>query len=465
MKMRFLSTVLLLISGVLFTRCGEKITGEANPNQPPETTIFVQGDSLNTTQSIQTFHWDGRDPDGFVVGFYYTFSETPQPEDWVFTTKRSETFALSILGADTTYTFQVKAVDNQGLEDPTPAVQRFPIVNTRPQVAWAPNSRIPDTTLTVASFAWSATDPDGDETIEFIEYALDDTSNWIQLPGDIRSVDLKAADGLTEGEHVFYLRAVDIAGARSSSIRMPESPNNTWYVKLPKGRYLLIDDYQVESNASGRPDAYYRGMLNNLLPTLGEDYTYWNIESQFPASPRQFSETLKLFDRVIWYTDIVQNSDPHFIYAQTAIPEFRQNGGKIIYTVQFNSSFGTQGDPLGFTPVDSLGKRFNFIATNSQFYPDSLFADVFPTLPPLPELKVSTFILGGAFAFRAAPGAVPMYRFDEPNVENDPLFVVLGRNDNTGEFDFVFSGAPLHMLRGNNNLDQLFEIILTGLFQ
>lgn len=462
--MKLKSVIVLTVIALAFWRCDSEITGDLNANLPPETTIFVKGDSLNTTQSVQTFYWDGRDPDGFITGFYYTLELNPTADDWTFTSERSGTFALRITGADTSYVLQVKAVDNLNLEDPTPASQEFPIANTRPQVAWSPNSRIPDTTLTVASFAWSAADPDGDETIEFIEYALDDTSNWIQLPGDARSVDLKAADGLTEGEHVLWLRAVDIAGARSQEIRMPEEVVNTWYVKLPRGSYLLIDDYAVESAASGRPDAYYRGLLNNLLPTIGEDYTYWNIEAQFPASPRQFTETLKLFDRIIWYTDIIQNSDPHFIYAQSAIPEFRQNGGKIIYAVQFNSAFGTQGEPLAFAPVDTLGTRYNFIATNQNFYPDPAFATEFPTLQPLPDLKVSTFILGGAFALKASPGAVPMYRYDDPAITTDPLFVILGRNDNTGDFDFVFSGTPLHFLQGNGNLDELFEIILKDVF-
>ncbi len=457
----------VVLSGLIlfFSGCEKEITGENHPNQPPETTIFVQSDStLNQTPSVQTIHWDGVDADGFVTGFYYTFHENPGAEDWTFTRERSGTFALRITGQDTTYLFQVKAVDNLGAEDPTPARQTFPIFNSPPRVNWLPISRIPDTTFTVASFTWGAEDPDGEETIEFIEFALDDTSEWRQLPGDVRDVVLQAEDGLTEGPHAFFVRAVDIAGSRSPAIRMPEDPARFWYVKNPDGRYLLIDDYAVESNTSGRPDAYYQGMLNNLLTPLGETYTYWNIEKQFPVSLTQFTETLKLFERVIWYTDVVESSDPHFLSAQSAIPAFRQQGGKIIYTVQFNTTFGTQGDPLGFTPVDSLGKKFNIISTNQIYYPDPAFAAALPDLPPLPELKVSNFILG-LIALKPNPAAVPMYRYDEPNTDSDPIFVIAGRNDNTGEYDFVFSGTPLHFLRGNNNLDTLFEIIIRDLFQ
>ncbi len=458
---------IILITGLLFvlTGCEKEITGELNTNQPPETTVFVQNDdTLNTTPSVQTLFWDGRDPDGFITGFFYTFAENPGPNDWTFTKERSETFALRITGTDTTYLFQVKAVDDLGAEDPSPARQFFPIVNSAPEVNWLPNNIIPDTTFTVASFFWSAGDPDGDETVAFFEYALDDTSNWQELPGDSRNIVLTAGDGLSAGNHAFFIRAVDIAGSRSQTIRMPENPGRFWFVKEPAGRYLLIDDFAVENNTSARPDAYYRGMLDRLLPTLGENYSYWNIEADFPSSQTQFVETLKLFDRVIWYTDVIQTSDPHFIFAQEAIPALRQNGGKIIYTVQFNSKFGTQGDPLGFSPVDSLGKSFNFIAANQIYYPDPVFAAQFPALPPLPELKVSSFVVG-LIALIPNAAAVPMYRFDEANTDNDPIFVIAGRNDNTGAYDFVFSGTPLHFLRGNGNLDSLFEIILQDLFQ
>ena len=101
---------------------------------------------------------------------------------------------------------------------------------------------------------------------------------------------------------------------------------------MPAGRYLLIDDYANESSVSDFPDRYYNTMLTELLAQTGESFSRWNIEEQFPASIVQFKETLLLFDRVIWYTDLVKVSDEHFIAAQIALPDFLVNGGKIIYT-------------------------------------------------------------------------------------------------------------------------------------
>jgi hypothetical protein len=235
---------LIFIFLTLLLSCTDDKVSTPLGNLPPETDIFISSqDTLNYTQSIQNIFWDGRDPDGFVTGFYYSWIENPQPSDWIFTTERSMVFPLKITGEDTIYLFQVKAVDDEGLEDPSPAKQYFPIRNSPPQMKWVLN--IPDTTFTVATFLWDVSDLDGDSTIDYYEYTLDDdTLNWEKIPGYLRSITLNADSGLTEGNHSFTIRAVDISGGKSDLLRMPENQGGTWYVKEPRGRYLLIDDFE-----------------------------------------------------------------------------------------------------------------------------------------------------------------------------------------------------------------------------
>jgi hypothetical protein len=255
-----------------------------------------------------------------------------------------------------------------------------------------------------------------------------------------------------------------VAGAKSPIIKMPENPNANWHVQAPRGRYLLIDDFEDESSSNNFPDAFYRSLLDTLLPQFGDEYSYWNIEEQFPTSVIQFTETLKEFERIIWYADFIQQSDPRFIGAQIAIPEFRSGGGKLIYTVKFNQGFGTQGEPLGFTPVDSLGDDFR-IFNNSLYYSDPDFQNQFPTLPILPELRSSNqFALFGLLALIPKATSVPMYYYDDTNLQDDPLFVLIGQNDNSGQYDFVFAGTPLNQLNGNGNVEELFKIILDQIF-
>ena len=465
-----LKLILMLSIIVLIFSCKEKISGNFTPNQPPETFLFVQStgkDTLNHTASIQKLYWDGLDKDGFVTGFYYTWEQNADSTKWHWTQQRSLTFPLKISGAETSYVFQIRAVDNDGAWDPTPAQQLFPIKNTPPTINWLPTSRIPDTTFTVASFIWQASDLDGDSTIVYFEYALDDTTEWHKIAGYRRNLTLTADSGLTEGEHVFFIRAVDVAKSHSSTIRMPQK--GTWYVKEPKGLYLLIDDFANEAQ-SQYPDRYYKSMLSQILPEIDPQagFDYWNIEEQFPASRLQFIETLKLFKRVIWYCDLIQETDEHFITAQVAIPEFLNAGGKIIYSVQFNTGFGALGNPLEFTPVDSLGKMFNFITTKSLYYPDSSGQQNLQNLfgVQLPELKVSKIIVG-LMALKPKPTAIPLYRYDDPKSQQDPIFVLLGRNDNKqglNAYDFLFSATPLHYLQGNNNLNEFFKIVFKDIF-
>lgn len=147
---------LLVFLLCFFFSCEEQITGDFEANRAPDTFIFVESlgeDTLNYLKSVQEIFWDGRDPDGFIKGFYYTWKDNPTEADWIWTTERSNIFPLEIFGNDTIYKFQVMSVDNMDLADPTPAAQNFPIINSPPEMNWTINTNIPDTTFTVASFS------------------------------------------------------------------------------------------------------------------------------------------------------------------------------------------------------------------------------------------------------------------------------------------------------------------------
>jgi hypothetical protein len=136
-----------------------------------------------------------------------------------------------------------------------------------------------------------------------------------------------------------------------------------------------------------------------------------------------------------------------------------KKGGKVIYFCQFNTGFGSQGDPLAFTPVDALGDYYDRINMNVLFVPqDDVQTALSDTSIHLPELKTSKMLIG-TFAVVPKEGSVVLYRY------SDKVFVILGRNDNTGAYDMVFSGAPLHLINANNNLNTFFDIILNDVFE
>ena len=131
--------MLCLILGITMS-CSDSVTDQLLDNEPPTVTVFLQSDgTLNRTSSNQILHWDGKDSDGLVVGFWYSFGNSsadrgswiflsdsatgekelenikipPIPPSWKFTTARSDTFVLSILSDTVTFTFSIIAEISQ----------------------------------------------------------------------------------------------------------------------------------------------------------------------------------------------------------------------------------------------------------------------------------------------------------------------------------------------------------------
>lgn len=452
-----------LLLALLFAGCSNNITDTPRPNQPPATYLTFYPDStLATTTSRQVLHWWGDDPDGRVVGFLYTWNVAASVpvsfqigdslKDWRLTTAHSDTFALKFINLDTVFTFRISAVDDQGLVDPTPARQSFPVANSQPMIDFIAGTDIPETTFTVASFYWKGSDLDGDDTIERYEYVLDDTTgDWRSISAESSFVNLTIPDELSGRNHVFYVRAVDVAGVSSKIIWMPRNVNAIWHVKKPTGKILIIDDYEVaDPNES---------LYGKTLDSLGVAYSLWNIKLDrnrdhrfdlMPTSNDMFVATMLLFDRIIWYTD----SSPHFEAAQIAIPRFlRTQNKKIFFSTQFKEFFSEQGDPLDFSPVDSLGKQSYDVFPGINLEPGT-------AKPDFPGLKASVWI---PFTKELVPkpSAQVLYRL-EANAflwTGQPVVAVAD-----AENSFYFFGVPFHQLNGNKNAGKLLAIILKNEF-
>ena len=339
--------------------CSEHFPNQPLPDRPPKTFVALQPDgAMRPSISQQTIHWWGVDPDGFVVGYYWSLDSL----SWHFTTRTDSTFSLTLSGTDTVYAFYVRAVDNAGMSDPTGASLRYPIKNTPPTMAFLIASDVPESTFTVASFQWSASDIDGNGTIQNILYALDDTTNpanWHAIPGTARVLTLRRADSLTEGKHVFYARARDLAGAMSPIIRMPRDTSSYWYVREPKSDFLIVDDYQVSDNAA----SFYAEIFDTLMANHRlAARNILDIKTGASAISRgtfvpalvdpDLTETLKLFRYVYWYSD----SNPSMSIAAQAVPGFLKAGKKIFMTT------GYPHYPTDFTsmsvwaPIDSMNQ-------------------------------------------------------------------------------------------------------------
>lgn len=459
---------LWVLVALALVACEAKRGGMLQPNLPPNTFLSLYPDtglpdtSLASTPSQQHLYWWGDDPDGVVVGFVFSWTEDqPSLATWTFTTRWDSVFALSIPGTDTIYTFRVSAVDDDGAVDPTPAVQHFPVHNTPPRVEFVPGSDVPETTFTVASFFWRGSDYDGDATIHSYLWALDDASRplsqWHRLPATRTHVTLTADSGLVPGDHVFYLMAMDVAGACSPVARMPRDSTKTWHVRPPVGQTLLVDDYGAADHAP----QFYASALAELGP-----FSVWDIRADrngdrkpdlFPFSTLTLTATLRLFRTVIWYGD----SGWHLEEAQVSVAEYVAGGGRVIMSVSLPEIFSNQGEPLDFAGVDSVTQLIPIVLNGTVLQPTPPESLGLP-LAPLPPLEVSSSV--GALFFvwglEPLPSAKVLYRLPggSPFWNGSPA---LGLWHSSGRM--VFLEFPLHQVDREGKAAQLLRSLMEAL--
>jgi hypothetical protein len=521
MKKYYLFISLLFIS-VLIISCSESITGSKLENLPPNTYIFLHPDSgktISQQSSKLKVHWWGDDPDGFVIGYLISWDQ----KNYAFTPRNDSIFSLIIRGLDTSYIFSVAAIDNYGNKkydasiivnginyggepftdlnkngkwdegepyidfgaiDPTPAELLFPIKNSPPVINFQQNSQVPETTFTVASFAWNISDVDGDETIDKVFIALNDTTSFVELPASARFVTLRAkapftsltvsADifiGTTSGtpyslklpnlkldaNNTFYVKAKDIAGTFSKIIQMPDT-GKTWFVKKQKGNILIIDDYKVADNAASfynaTLDSINSGAFKNKYDVLdiklGKTSTTPGILLPKFINPT-FTEMLKLFKVVFWYTD----NDPSLEIAQLTVRNYIESGGKILLSMVFPQTFDTRG-LSDFLPIDSVSPLpINIIPMNTKI---NLTVDgaALGYLPlsidnsTVPVARIRTF-------FPSTVGAKGLYTL---GLSGNPI---IGFKDI--DTRRVFIGLPLHRCNGGpSNVKEFFRIVLINEF-
>ncbi len=354
-RRQLLPLVLICLAVIVFLAGCSKDLGRPYPNSPPETGVFVVG-VVDTVSYAVRLHWWGQDVDGEVTGFYYrwTCADTAASPDtnWVFTTEKSGDFILPAPDGFALQSFWVKAIDSAGEEDPTPAHQDFPMRNDMPSVELV-GSSLPDTTLPAVTFAWTGTDPDGDNTIAYYLLWLDGKENApLIVVGQDTTLGPDYLDSY--GNRTIYVRAVDEAQGASGT------DSHTWYVVTPVGDVLLVDDVPASVPGGASTDAFYRSLLDSLLP--GSQYTIFDIESQGTfRSAKEVSLILPLFQQVVWYGDTRPTPSAALVTGESGIAEFLDGGGSIfldgtsLLGDEGSLSYGFAADYLG---IDSLRTRY-----------------------------------------------------------------------------------------------------------
>ena len=405
--------------------------------------------------------------------------------------------------------------------DPVGAVGTFPIRNTPPAIGLLPSpydasvvQRMPDTTFTVVTIGFKGSDDDGDNTLASYRIALNDTgatAQWVTVAlrdtiltlvvprsrsdaaGATVTADLYSGSFLgrrlvgqvpnlrLDAENVFYVEARDVAGEYSAPVRLP-SGTDRWYVRRPRAKVLLVNDYTsfdaqlarttyVSALTSASGGAF--GQVDQLDIALGlaaadkEAGRYGRLVPQFvdPA----LIQTFLLYDYVIWYTDQV----PSLGIAQLSVFPYLQNGGRVIFSTMFLNTTDPRGALRDFAPVDSIST-----------------VDLSPTRPVPPAVAGDSRIPANfvVYADSSMPGTIyPQLAFNaSPVIHSVFMRTVYRRSDARylyhlqmdtrtpqrylgapniavidGQNSIIFVGLPLHLL---NNTVQGNPLGLSAFF-
>jgi hypothetical protein len=305
------------------------------PQLPPETGLFVEG-AVDTVNHVVTIYWFGNDADGEVVGFELRFinPSTPADTQWRFTTRTDSVFTVFTPSGFTAPRFEVRALDNSGLRDPSPAFADFSFTNQPPTVTITGAPGPSDSTYASATLDWSTVDPDGDVNLVRYRVWLDgqDSTTAPLIAGrryTVPSQDFIDGGVFRGGIRTAYVKPIDGGG------RVGNTASTSWYVRETNAgsRLLIVDDLPSSNALNQSSDALFEdAAARNLAPGA------WSVlRLQFNRafrSARDLEQTFALFDAVIWYRgdqpgSSATSSDP-LRDLQEGIAAYIEGGGKVL---------------------------------------------------------------------------------------------------------------------------------------
>lgn len=452
--------------------------GSLKSNRAPDSKIALESINLEgqaRLNSVVRLSWFGTDRDGYITGYEISFDN----QNWQYTTSQDSTFRFTIpAGSDTVdIDFYVRAIDDKGSTDPTPAYLRIPLKNSIPEASFDTDNFPYDTAISVVTYRWFSSDPDGDETIVSAEmkwndgdwYEIDPQQPLVTFVADTTSAgtatvyygnnpfaETNQINGYRlDDDNTLYLRVRDIAEAYS-----PVDTSESVYIKKPSSELLVI---------SGQPTSVsqvYRPLLNNL----GLNYDFLDFGANGGEfQPKFWSPTFRLllmqYEKAFVYTDASlfnnaatgQNSMLLTFMAQ-GVQQFTDAGRKLLVSTTFAST-SDLSSIRGIYPVEDIviSNGQVRITNDSAIYP--VIGSQYPTLQP-------QNILIGIYPIVKTADAEAFYRAQLTKISGwtgDNLVGV--RRKFNGNVNHVFFGVGLYQFNKDlNTLEDLFDEILINDF-
>lgn len=481
---KYILFILLIITAYA---CKKGYEGSFNNNPLPETYMAVSkiertGENRLTTR-VDAYWW-GTSQNGYVVGYEVSIDSM---QTWTYTTSLDSNILLVIpFGSDTAdLDIYVRAIDNLGQRDLTPASLLYPVKNTAPvTVTSGIPGKKPIKSFPAVRFFWTATDADGPQDINGFEVYLNDTNNApYLLASNVNDISIvadttfsnecfvftgtrtKAQDVKITGIkydvwNYFYVRAIDKAGSKSVFAK------DSIIIKKPKSKVLFVNAYLASRNL---PFNFIASRITSFAPVIDtlllNDYStaYRSLTEQSCDELTQ-GRVFNFFNRIIWISDEGATANT-LALAQQSTDAFFSNGGTMFMMCGFGSDFGSTSPYFGFTPIQQLINttdgsvlRMNvdaLMTAKDLTWPvlkaSAIISNARPFISPLTASGTNTYdtLYSAQLITQGSSGVNPWV--GQSNVMSKRISL------KTNKPVLLFLSLPIHLLNGNGNANLFLE--------
>ena len=316
----------------------------------PDTRLIDNSPTNNArTSTYVSFRWVGIDEDGIITRYKYFWEDST---DWRDTSATS--FTVRNLD-DGEHFFGVKAIDNAGAEDPTPAIVKFRVnLKAKPSIdiSAGPAHRQKVYADIPIVFEWKgdATGFHGLLHRKPYKYTFDDpdSTKWSDWTDSVK-IDF----GLQPiGTHELKILCRDSLGAESSVKRREfeiipvKGPMN-----IP---LLIVNDAELDSMADVKASEILEATFSDV------QHDNWKVvQSSNPLDPPNLvnAEVVSKYKSILWFTDGsghlgAANTEPYDTY----LKHFLTAGGTLVIFGQenFANMENRAAYPVKYRALDSL---------------------------------------------------------------------------------------------------------------
>ena len=461
----------------IFCYSCDRKTSPSNPNFLPNTTLANIPVENDTLFALVTLHWDGEDNDGYIARYQYRYlthhlvAGDSVAQEWQETKETSLTIAFESSDVLNYQKFQIRAVDNDGEIDPTPAEKRFYTKQThvpKTEILYPESNQIffaiDQTTdwWQGIKLTFTAKDEDG-EVVEYA-WAIDDGDwNWLK---DTTLFISPANFNPLEGKHEIKVTARD-------NTNLIDPVGDSVVVNLIKPTFdkrILIIDETIESKfpfgVTANDDSVDRFYQDIFRPDDQWDYTKKGMPGK---------DVLGKYRLLIWHADnaFTSDRDPHKLPEHIDdIMDYLNVGGDFIMSGwRILKSFApTDKFPKSFSPGTFIHDYLHIVTANETPLVPSDFTGAV-SFSGFSPIRVDTTKLGEAFPYIGKLSQINIisdragftsniYIYDNaPDGLVDPRGMACGLRYYGTSFDAVVFGFPIYFIQKNNARTLASEIL------